>query len=156
MSWALRVRLDQLEAPDEPLEVRDHFPEAEGRRDVLARRVEGSVPSPEEGDMPLVRVARDGVDGHLPAADLLRAARVAEAGHELPPVLAARDRRPARIAAEVHVEVPGPRLVPEEPDEVAPVPVDDGAVAVPLPADVGVQRAWHPARAVDGNPDAVR
>src|SRR5215510_14823528 len=101
--------------------------------------------------MPLVGVARDGVDGHLPAADLLRAARVAEAGLELPPVLAARDRRPARIAAEGHVDVPGPRLMPEEPAEVAPVLVDDRAVAIPLPADVGVQWAWHPARAVNGN-----
>ena len=43
-----------------------------------------------------------------------------------------------RIAAEVDVDVAAPRLVPQEAGEIAAVLSDRDAVAVPLPADLGV------------------
>ena len=131
---------------------------------MLAHRVERAVLCPRVRDVPLVGIPRDRVDRHRFAAHLTRALGVAEArdgtAARLPAgslrVDAARDRGVTRVAAEVDVDVSAPRLVPQEAGEVASVLPDRDAVAVPLPADLGVDRARHPRRAVDAHADVVR
>ena len=131
--------------------------------DVLADRVEVSVVVPRVEDVPLVDAAVHRVHRRGDSAEMALPVRVAEARHRRPAhlaaddldVLAARDLGAARVAAEVDVHVLARRLVPEEADEVAAVLLDRDAV-VPLAADLRVDRARHPRRAVDGLVEPVR
>src|SRR6059036_3788475 len=68
---------------------------------------------------------------------------------------AGRNPRPARISAEVDVNLAAARLTPDETDQIASVAADGLAVAVP-PADPRVQRVRHPGRAINGRLNAVR
>src|SRR2546423_4641 len=67
---------------------------------------------------------------------------------------AVRDLRPARIAAQVDVQLTAAVLEPYEADEIAAVGRDRVDV-VPLPLDHPVERVRHPAGAVDRRADAV-
>src|SRR5919198_4935581 len=82
---------------------------------------------------------------------------VGEARHGLVrvEVAAGWDPRAPWIAAEVHVHLAGPRLEPNEADQVAAVAVDAVDVRVRT-ADARVERVGHPARAIDGRVDPVR
>ena len=141
--------------------------EIQRRSDVLAQRVEAAPVAPGEQHVPLVgilvnRVHRRGDPGrpHDPA-------RVGEARHLRAAGLAVhrvdgdagRDRRPARIAPQVDVQLtagrPAARLLPDERLEVAPVGAD-GVDVVPAVADRADERIRQPGRAVDRCLDPVR
>src|SRR4029453_4956099 len=131
----LRGRPDQIQPSHPPVPGWKHPGKGEGSRNVLADGVEGAVAPPEVGHVPLVGIAGDCVDRHVLAADAPRPLRVAEARHGASyglsagglDVDAARDARPAGIAAEIHVPVTPSGLMPKEHAQEAAVPSDDWA-----------------------------
>ncbi len=131
---------------------------------MLADRVERAAVPPREQDVPLVCVLVDAIHGCLDPVRRPRAGNTGEArglaANRLLAVrdhrCARRDRRPAGVAAEVHVDVTRAEVaVLEEADQVAPVLVHGVDVDV-LAADLRVERIRHPGRAVHGCLDAVR
>ena len=111
---------------------------------------------PEVRQMPLIRVARNGVERRVDAVRLHASRRIAVARDLAVRGLCAAVRH-ARSgpAMEVDVHLAAPGLLVDEADEEAAVLVDR-AEAVPLAADAAVERVRHPARAVHGRADLTR
>src|ERR1700716_3467868 len=113
-------RVDSCQAGDHAIEVLHDLSVRQRLRNVLAGGIEGALPVPRVEDVPLVDVPVHRVDGDEQVPDPAVLVGVAEAGHRAPTdlpgydldVLAAGDRRPAGIAAEVHVHVLTRRLMP--------------------------------------------
>src|SRR6185312_390658 len=146
------LRLDLHEAGHDPIEVLHDLAvrEAELGYDVLADRVERPVLLPGVEDVPGVGAPVDRVHVHGLAGDLPRPSLAAEAGL----AVAGRDPGLARIAAEVHMDLAGAALEPDEPDQIAAA-LRDGVHAFPLAADPAGERVGKPAGAVDGRADLV-
>src|SRR5438132_1561892 len=119
-------------AAEHPLKVLDHLRIRVRRRDVLADGVERASVTPRVEHVPLVGALVRGVDARRDVTRAHESLGIREARNRLVggEVAAGRNLRVAGIAAEVHVHLAGPRLEPDEADEIAAIATYALAVAV--------------------------